>query len=176
MCMMKKSIYCVLLHSYIPSKPYHIAHDSTHCTACVFVYNLTELMSRKAWRIAPRSAGGSIALICIALPIPLDYIASQMIALDCIALLIIIFRLTSNWEHSAGSRSAAWLTTPTHSNLACSFQMNYWTSTHSVSHSHLIHEIIWPSKTLWFWESGIGSGFPQNKIFCRNLQSPGSHQ
>ena len=88
MCMMKKSIkHCVFLHSYTPSESDHIADDSRDCTACVFVYNPTELMSRKAWRIAPRSAGGSIALICIAPPIPLDYIAFQMIALDCIALL-----------------------------------------------------------------------------------------
>ena len=82
MCMMKKSIkHCVFLHSYTPSESDHIADDSRDCTACVFVYNPTELMSRKAWRIAPRSAGGSIALICIAPPIPLDYIASQLIAL-----------------------------------------------------------------------------------------------
>ena len=172
MCMMKKSIkHCVLLHSYTPSELYHIADDiSRDCTACVFVYNPTELMSRKAWRIAPALLVA--ALHWFALHLQFHWITLLLNWLHCIT--IIIFRLTSNWEHSAGSRSAAWLTTPTHSNLACSFQMNYWTSTHSVS--HLIHEIIWPSKTLWFWESGIGSGFPQNKIFCRNLQSPGSHQ
>ena len=75
MCMMKKSIkHCVFLHSYTPSESDHIADDSRDCTACVFVYNLTELMSRKAWRIASRFAGGSNALICIAPPIPFHWI------------------------------------------------------------------------------------------------------